>query len=305
MAAGGEWRNDALWIPTATNGDNYYKLENLAKRGRFLTWTYRMHNKFNYYIQLANYDAKEDAMFSFKTNAVKLVAKVYDFKFEESMGEILKRAQDVSESLLSKKRIPNASGTEITATVEDSSNITGPVTFNFKESFAMMLKTTIDTGDKVFTFDGGFKANQDRSMETTTFLSFNEKIQIAPYTIIDATLSTTTASNIEIPFTAKMLVIGSTERMLKDRPGETREGTVPAELVRDYVMSSGSSKIDVVSRTGDSLIVRVSGVFKATVALKISMNTTKIDIFTVTPSNTTEVGIFTETPSTMSPIYWD
>ncbi len=292
MAADGEWRTDALWIPTVTNEDNYYKLENLAKRGRFLTWTYAKHNQYNYYIQMANYDAKEDAKFSFESKTIKLVAKVYDIKFEKSIDEVMRLSQDITESFLSKKRIPNVSETEITATVEESTNTTVPVTFNFNESFEMMLKTTIETGDKVHSFDGGFKANQDRSTETISILSFNENIKIAPYTIIDATLSTTTASNIEIPFTANMLVTGSTERMLKDRPGETREGTVPPESIENYMMSSGSDKIDVVSRTGDNLIVRVSGIFKATIPLKISMNTTEIESFT-------------GTSSTMSPIYWD
>lgn len=292
MAAGGDWRNDALWIPISTNEEKFYKLENLAKRGSLLTWTYKKHNEYNYYIQLGNYDAKEDAKFSFKPKAIRLEAKVYDFKFEESIDDILKRTEDVTESLLAKKQILNTSGMEIASSVQESTKQTVRATFNFNESFTMMQKTTIDTEDQVHSFDRGFEANQDRSIDITKSLSFNANIKIAPYTILDASFTTTTANVIVVPFTAKMLVVGFADRMLKDRPGETRDGSVPADLVEDFMKSSGSSKMEIISRTGDDLVVSVSGVFKVSPAVKISMDTKQIQFFTI-PS------------STRSPIIWD
>lgn len=285
MSTGGSWRNDALWIPQSTNENNFYKLENLANRGSFLTWTYKKHNDFNYYIQMASYDANEDSKFSFTPLGMKLEARVYDFVYAESPDDILKREQNLNRVLVAKKHFPNLSDVGVTAIVEESGQTTDSFTIEFKESLAMMNRTTIGTRIHGISFEGGLKANEQKAVEFISSFPLKTEIKIPPYSDVEASIYTISANNVELSFTAKMDIIGFAERMVVDRPGEVKYGSVTADLVEDFIKSSTRNKMEVISRSGDNLTVRVSGVMKGSMGLKTVINTTESKIFELLPEN--------------------
>lgn len=279
MSEGGDWRKDASWIIHSTNEDNYYKLENLAKNGSFLTWTYAKYNDFNYFIQLA-YDAAEDSKFSFEPSGIRLEARVYDFEFEESLDEILYNGKSQN-SLVAKKRFPNHSDAEITSTLDESIQIKDSVVIGFKESLSMMYKTTMSvtmlvaTGGSEFSFEGGFEANQEKHTEISKTMSLKTEIKIPPHKDIEASIYTVWANNVELPFTAKMKVVGRAERIVINHPEEIREGYIPPDVVEDFVNSSGNN-MEVISRSGDNLIVKVSGVLKGNIGAKTIVSTKEV-----------------------------
>lgn len=276
MSAGGSWRKDALWIPQSTTESNYYKLENLANRGSFLTWTYKKHNDFNNYIQMLNYDAREDSKFSFlPSSGMKLEAKVYDFVYAESPDDILKRDQNLNRVLVAKKHFPNLSDVGVTSIVEESGQTTNSFTIEFKESLSMMNKTTING----ISFDGGLEANEPKAIEFISSFPLKTEIKIPPYTDVEASIYTISANNVELRFTAKMDIVGFAERMVVDRPGNVKYGSVPADLVEDFIKTSTRNKMEIIRRSGDNLTVRVSGVMRGSMGLKTIINTTESKIF--------------------------
>lgn len=291
MSEGGRWRKDASWIPQPTDDENYYKLENLAYRGNFLTWSYAKYNEFNYYIQMVTYDAKEDSIFSLHPAGIKLEAKIFDFIFSITADDILKREENLNRSLLAKKHFPNFSDTEITSIVEETGQTTDSIEISFKESLKMMHRIVIGTGHNEYLFDGGFEANEAKSLEMTSNLPLKTEIKIPPYSDMEVSIYTVMANYVEIPFTAKMNIVGLTERIVVNRPGEVREGKAPADLVEDLIKTSGGESLEIVRRSGDIVTVQVSGVIKGKVGLKTIMNTTEIKIWTQ--------------PTTQSPIVWD
>jgi len=291
MSAGGEWRKDASWIPQSTDEDSFYKLENLAYRGNFLTWTYAKHNDFNYYIQMVSYDAKKDGIFSFQPTGIRLDAKISDFRYSLSPDDILKRNENLNRSLVAKKHFPNFNDTDIVSTVQETTETTDSIEISFKESLKMMRRIVIGIGDKEYSFDGGFESNKPKSFEMTSKLPLEKEIKIPPYSYMEVDIYTIVATNVEIPFTARMSIAGLTDRIVVNRPNEVREGNVPVDVLEHFFKTSGGEKLEIVTRFRDNLILQVSGVIKGNVGLKAEMNTKEIQIWTQ--------------PSTQSAIIWD
>lgn len=290
MSARGEWRKDALWIPQPVDEDNFYKLENLNYRGNFLTWTYAKHNDFNYYIQMVTYDAKEDGIFSFQPTGIKLEAKIFDITYALSADDILNRKENIDRSLFTKRQITNFNDTEIVSTLSETAQTTDYINISFKKSLKMMHRIVIETGDKQqHSFDRGFDANKPIALETTSKFPLEKEIKIPPYSYMEVSIFTIMSNNVEIPFTAKMSIVGLADRIGVNGLKEVSEGNVPADVVEDFIKTSGGGKLDVFSKSGDSLIVHVSGVVKGSVGLKAMMNTSEIKIWTQPTAESTFV----------------
>jgi len=267
MSAGGERRNDSSWIIHATNEENYYKLENMGKHDNYLTWTYKKHNNFNYYIELT-YNTEDDSKFLFLPSDIKLEANVFDFVFEESLDDVLDNPPIEIKNLVAKKTFPNHSCIDISYTLEESLQTRHSVTISFKESFRMIHKTTLyvdmlmAAGGQEFIFDNGFEANQERLTEFTKTTTLKTHLKVPAHTEIEASVYTKWARHVEMPFIAKMKVVGVAERIILNHPDEVKVAYVPGDIVEDLITFSGGDNLDTISRSGDHVIVRVSGVIK-------------------------------------------
>ncbi|XP_037043149.1 uncharacterized protein LOC119079377 [Bradysia coprophila] len=278
MAPGGEWHNDALW--KLHESGKYHKIENVGMKGYFLTWTYTMYNKYNYFIQLANYDAKDDAKFLFTPSAIKLVARVYDFEFEEEPDDVFN--DNGKRSVAYKLRFANDSPTQITKTIEETIETKDSVTFSFTESFSMMYQTSIEASVSVFKasasmkFEGGISATQSKTKDTTRKMSVKDEIKIPKYTDIEVSIYTVHAENVVIPFKAKMLVTGTAQRIVADNPSETQDGEVPGDVIESYIRAKGGKKMNVIKRTGNSFEISITGEMTGNVALKSTVSTREV-----------------------------
>lgn len=278
MAPGGEWRSDALWKIRETG--KYHKIENVGKKGYFLTWTFTMYNAHNYFIQLANYDAGDDAKFLFTPSAIKLVARVYDFDFEEDPNDAF--SNNVKQSAAYKFRFANNSPAEITKTIEETIETKESFTFSFTESFSMMYETSIEASVGIFKgsasmkFEGGISATQSKTRETTRKETVKDEIKIPKYTDIEVNIITQRADNVVIPFKAKMLVTGTAQRIVADRPSETQDGDVPGDVIESYIRATGGKNMEVIKRTGNNIVVALTGHLTGNVALKSTVSANEV-----------------------------
>lgn len=278
MLAGGVWRKDASWIPVPTDEENYYKLENLAKRGNFLSLSTKKHNDFNNYIQLGA-DSKEDTKFSFQPARITLQARVYDFEFKETLEDIFKKGVGLNRNLKRQTQFPNLSKSEIVYVVEESFETKDSIKIGVMGTFPMMKKTTITFNEVIGTsganvsFDGGFEGNQEKSLEVSKSLPLKTEIKIPANKGVDASIYLWSANDVAIAFSAKMEIVGFTDRIVVDHPGEVQEGNVPATVVEEFIKSSGGSTFEIISRSGDALIVKIAGVVKGNIGLKTVMDT--------------------------------
>ncbi|KAG4079259.1 hypothetical protein HA402_006982 [Bradysia odoriphaga] len=278
MAPDGDWRKDALW--KLHESGKYHKIENVGMKGYFLTWTYKMYNYYNYFIQLANYDAKDDAKFLFTPSAIKLVARVHGFEFEGELDAVFN--DKGKRSAAYKLRFANDSPTEITKTIEETIETKDSVTFSFKESFLMMYQTSIEAsisafkGSATMKFEGGISATQPKTWDTTRTMSVKDVITIPKFTDIEVSIDTVQAENVVIPFTAKMVVTGTAERIVADNPSKTQDGEVPADFIESYIRDKGGRNMKVIKRTGNSIEISISGDITGNVALKSTVSTTEV-----------------------------
>lgn len=284
LGPGGEWRKDGLWkFQTDKKDDKYYKMENVGKKGSFLTWTNKMYNKFNYFIQLANYDAGDDAKFLFTPSAITLNAHISDFQFSSDPTDVFNKKTNQKRSLVSKHRYPNNSSATITQTLEESVETKESFTFAFKESFSIMTSTKIEvsflkvaSASGTISFTGGFEASQSKTKETTRKTSLKTEIKIPPFTDIEASVYSVWANNVKLPFKAKMLVTGVAKRIVAAQPSQVQDGEVPGDVIEAYIKESGGKKMKIIKRSGDSLLVEVSGVLTGNVGLESTVSTRQV-----------------------------
>lgn len=278
MSEAGEWRKDASWIVQPTCERNYYKIENLAKRSNYLTWTWTKHNDFNYYIQLCK-DFEDESKFSFEPIGIKLDANVYDFEFSKSLDYFLNNNEsDYNEEII--KTISNPSNFEVTFNMEEIINTKDSIAISFKQSLTAVDKTTLsisvlqDIGISNFSLQGAFEANVEKQTEIAKTTTVRKQILISPRKTVDTGIFTVWAKNVELPFSAKVKIVGRTDRIVVDQPDVIRQGSVPPEFVEQFINSSGSKNIEFISRCGsDAIIVRVSGVLRGNFALKTIVRT--------------------------------
>lgn len=282
MAAGGPWRADALWKFQSDESGKYYKLENVGKKGYKLTWTYKKHNDYNYYVQLANYDAKEDAQFVFTPSSLTLVARVYSFDFDEDPEDVFSKKSNQKRSLVSKLRFANNSPATITKTIEETVEHKDTVTYSFTESFTMMYETSIEVNYLIFKgsasmkFQGGFSATQSKTKETTKKTSVKDEIKIPPYTDIEASIYNVMTDDVTIPFKAKMLVTGTAKRIVADNPTQTQDGDVPGDIIEAYIKATGGKNLKVLKRTGSSLEISITGEMTGNIGIQSTISTRNV-----------------------------
>lgn len=283
MLPGGPWHNDALWIIQADkNSSKYYKLENVGKKGYKLTWTYKKYNQYNYFIQLANYDAGEDALFSFNPSAINLTARIYDFDFEEDPQDVFNEKSNQKRALVSKHRYPNDSPATITQTLEETVETKESATYSFTESFSMMYQTSIEVSYLILkasasmSFQGGFQATQTKTKENTKRTSLKTEIKIPPHTDIEASIYNVWAEDVVIPFKAKMLVTGTAKRIVADQPDQTQDGEVPGDVIEAYIRATGNNKMKIIKRTGNSILISLTGELTGNVGIESTVSTKEI-----------------------------
>ncbi len=281
-ASGGAWRNDALWKIEADEAMKYYKLENVGMKGYKLTWTFKKYNAYNYYVQLANYDAKEDAQFLFTPSAIKLVARVYDFEFEEEPEDVFAEESNQKRSLVSKLRFANNSPATITKTIEETVEHKDSVTYSFTESFSMMYETSIEANYLIFKgsasmkFGGGFSATRSKTKETTKTTSVKDEIKIPPYTDIEASIYNVMADNVLLPFKAKMTVTGTAQRIVADQPTQTQDGDVPGDIIEAYIKANGGRNLKILKRTGNSILLSITGEMTGNIGIQSTISTREV-----------------------------
>lgn len=271
MSAGGKWRKDASWIVQPTNEQNYYKVENLARRSNYLTWTWTKRNDFNYYLQLCQ-DFEEDSKLSFQPVGIKLDAFVYDFEFS-NLDCILNNNEN-DKTLEFTKTDSNPSNDAITSTLDSVIKTTDSLAISFDYSTTLLDKTSFsinEIGIKGISFDGGFDANVERKIEITKTTTLKKDILIPPRKTVQSGIFMVWANDVELPFTAKMKIVGRADRVVAGQPDQTREGSVPPEVVEQYIKSSGE-QMEFISTSGVT-IVRVSGVLKGNFGIKVVVGT--------------------------------
>lgn len=283
MSPGGPWRNGALWMFRSDRNDNkYYKIENVGKKGHTLTWTYEKYNQYNHFIQLVSYNTKEDGKFLFTPSSIKLSGRIYDFKFKDDPETILRDKKNQQRSLVSKHRYPNNSPATITQTLEETVEMKETITISFKESFSMMLKTSVEINYLIFkgagewSFKGGFSATQTKMKENTRRTTLKTEIKVPPYTDVEASIYNVWADNVVLPFEAKMLVTGVAERILVDQPSRTVDGKVPGSVIEAYIKATGGKNMKIIKRTGDNILVALSGQVSGNIGIESTVSTTEI-----------------------------
>ncbi|XP_037040490.1 uncharacterized protein LOC119077392 [Bradysia coprophila] len=256
----------AQWKLRATAEENYFKVENMQYPGCLLTWVWTMHNRHNYYIQLSYTDYGDDSKFSFKLPTITLKAIVTDFQFSQL-------PEETSRVLVDKKNFTNVGRTELTYSLNETYPTSNSFTFSFARPIRAVNQTTINVTNLLelsateLIFDGGFEANEGRTVNVTKHLTMNSQVRGPPNSENEVSIFTIW-SRIEVPFTATLILSGTTERILKDQPGQVQEAQVPVDLVKEYLSSIGETNLEIVSRVGNNLRISVSGVMKANVGYK-------------------------------------
>lgn len=285
MAPGGTWHEDALWkLQSVDKAGKYYKVENVGKAGNKLTWSYTRpsSNRNNYYVQLVNYDVGEDGQFLFTPTAIKLSARIYDFKFEDEPEDIFNNKDGQKRTLISKYRYPNDSPATITTTLEETVESKTSATFTFTESFSMMIQTSLEVNFAIFKggistqYQGGFTATQGKTVETTKKTSLKTEIKVPPYSDVEASIYNVWAEDVVLPFKSKMLVTGVTQRIVADQPDKTQDGDVPGDVIEAYIKAKGGPNMKILKRTDDSILVELTGKVKGNIALESTVSTREV-----------------------------
>lgn len=269
---GDEWDKDASWIVQPTCDQNYYKIENLGSRSNFLSWTWTKHNDFNYYIQVAQ-DFDEDSKFSFEPIGINLDATIYDFEFRQGLESFLNNnGSDYRQEFMQSNS--NPSNSQIVATIEKTVQSKDSITVSFEQSMSLISKTTISIsllesiGVKQISFQGGFEANVDQKTDFTKSSFIRQQFVIPPRKTLDVGIFSVWASNVELKFSAKMKIVGRTDRMVQDCSNVTQDGPVPSEFIEEFINSSKCEKLEIISRSDADITVLVSGVLKGNFALR-------------------------------------
>lgn len=284
LMPGGKRRKDALWkFSVEKAGEKYVKMQNVGGAGYSLTWSHSKFNKDNYYIEIANYDPKNDAKLWFKSAGIKLNARVSDFQFKSEPTAVFAEKKNQKQSLVSKHRFANNSTATITQSLEESVETKESFTFSFKESLSMMYSTTMEVSafaiasvSSTFSFTGGFEASQAKTKETTKKTTLKTDIQVPPHTDTEASIYSVFADNVVLPFKAKMTVTGLAERIVADDPSETQDGEVPGDVIEAYIMETGGKNMKIIKRNGSNIEVEVNGEIKGNVGIESTVSTSEI-----------------------------
>lgn len=274
MSEGGPWHAAASWKFHVDKTDvNYVKLENVQKKGYYLTWSNYKNDPGTPFIQLANYDAGNDAIFLFKPRSIKLNARVYDFEFKTDPDDVFKKKGKQTNVAHLNFNNPSAASIEqsVTKTIEAKESYS----YTFKQSLSVMSTTKLEASfikvvsvSSMLSVTGSVESSKTRSIENTEKTEVKTTVKIPPYSSVVATFYNVLANNVALPFDAKMSVVAVAQRVIADTPSETQDGEIPGSIIQEYVKNRGGKNWKIIEHTDSGILVKVSGELAGNFALQ-------------------------------------
>jgi hypothetical protein len=286
LSKGGNLRDDAMWAPTATNEENYYKLTTKQVPQAVVTWTYEKYRNISHYIiaatkeeDLNHYQPEgkwyDDSLFKFQPAELILESRVFNFQFKNTMQDILKN-DSVSHQEASVIEIIHRNEKDSEEAFAFDETTTRENTFNlrFKEpkmkmfskaKIQLSLPMSADCIETSFQKSSRVGSEQILTVTQTKATKILAEIKIPKLTTTNVSVTSEWVENFKFPFTAKMEITGTASRLMDDESGRIAQGPVPSAIVLQFLKSMGNTDMKIVKKSeSNGVIVEVTGTLTAT-----------------------------------------